>query len=361
MADTATQDQLNPLSCVTCRRRKVRCDRRNPCNHCTKAGIDCVFPTSSGRGFHHHPHDEASRQAKKKQTELLTRLRRLEGVVEDLTQQLRARDGSESSPNAPGSSAQRHRSLASTAEDFDDSASPFRAEDPEITKLGQHVGQLVIDESGTRYVGNTFWTAFQTEVSSAQSLPRITLLTCDQLSNIRQDFEDEDEDDLDGESNGNTSQLNRSTPGTSDVATPPRELFLFAPRGQVVHGDIKAPQPSQVPLLWQRYVENIDPFIKMLHIPSLQEQIFSIKGDYDTLTPGLEALLFGIYSSSVNTLSEDEVRRSFSALTCVGSRSDTLDRLGYTFAPKRTSSRAASRQVWSWLWPARIFSIRTTS
>jgi hypothetical protein len=162
MADASPREELQPLSCVTCRRRKVRCDRRNPCNHCTKAGIECVFPSSSGRGFHHHAHDEASRQAKKKQSELLGRLRRLEGVVEDLTEQLRTRAESESSPSAAGrssSSAQRQGSLVST----DDGLS--RAEDPEIVKLEQNVGQLVIDESGTRYVGNTFWTAFQTEVS----------------------------------------------------------------------------------------------------------------------------------------------------------------------------------------------------
>jgi hypothetical protein len=118
------------------------------------------------------------------------------------------------------------------------------------------------------------------------------------------------------ESSGNTSQPNRSTPGASDMTTPPRDFFLFAGRGPQYHGEIKDlhPLPSQLPLLWQRYVENIDPFIKMVHIPSLQEQIFSIKGNYDTLTPGLEALLFGIYRSSANTLSEDEVRLSRSML-----------------------------------------------
>jgi hypothetical protein len=170
MAEASKQDSLQPLSCVTCRRRKVRCDRRNPCNHCTKAGIDCVFPAASGRGLHHHPHDEATRQAKKKQTELLTRLRRLEGVVEDLTEQLKARG--ESSPSASGGSssgagtAGRQGSLASTSDRrASDLTSISRAEDPEVAKLGQHVGQLVIDESGTRYVGNTFWTAFQNEVS----------------------------------------------------------------------------------------------------------------------------------------------------------------------------------------------------
>lgn len=30
-------------SCLECRRRKLRCDRLAPCNHCAKASRDCVF------------------------------------------------------------------------------------------------------------------------------------------------------------------------------------------------------------------------------------------------------------------------------------------------------------------------------
>lgn len=30
-------------SCLECRRRKLKCDRSHPCNHCTKAKRDCVF------------------------------------------------------------------------------------------------------------------------------------------------------------------------------------------------------------------------------------------------------------------------------------------------------------------------------
>jgi len=30
-------------SCLECRRRKLKCDRSHPCNHCSKARRDCVF------------------------------------------------------------------------------------------------------------------------------------------------------------------------------------------------------------------------------------------------------------------------------------------------------------------------------
>lgn len=34
----------NPRTCVTCKRRKVKCDRANPCSNCIKAQIPCKYP-----------------------------------------------------------------------------------------------------------------------------------------------------------------------------------------------------------------------------------------------------------------------------------------------------------------------------
>jgi hypothetical protein len=34
----------NPRSCVTCKRRKVKCDRKSPCANCVKAQIQCKYP-----------------------------------------------------------------------------------------------------------------------------------------------------------------------------------------------------------------------------------------------------------------------------------------------------------------------------
>lgn len=34
----------NPRTCVTCKRRKVKCDRMSPCANCIKAQIQCKYP-----------------------------------------------------------------------------------------------------------------------------------------------------------------------------------------------------------------------------------------------------------------------------------------------------------------------------
>jgi hypothetical protein len=38
---------LQSRSCVVCRTRKVRCDRRSPCSNCRRANVACVYPTSN--------------------------------------------------------------------------------------------------------------------------------------------------------------------------------------------------------------------------------------------------------------------------------------------------------------------------
>ena len=44
MANTETSArELQPFSCLICRQRKVKCDRRDPCSNCVRACQDCNF------------------------------------------------------------------------------------------------------------------------------------------------------------------------------------------------------------------------------------------------------------------------------------------------------------------------------
>lgn len=42
-APAAGHHQLKRFSCLTCRQRKVKCDRRDPCSNCVKAARECSF------------------------------------------------------------------------------------------------------------------------------------------------------------------------------------------------------------------------------------------------------------------------------------------------------------------------------
>ena len=35
-------------SCLECRRRKIRCDRKQPCSYCPKVRVECIYPTMEG-------------------------------------------------------------------------------------------------------------------------------------------------------------------------------------------------------------------------------------------------------------------------------------------------------------------------
>lgn len=80
----------NPLSCSTCRIRKIRCDKKMPCCHCVKANTRCTFPTQR-KPRERKPHRKnrlPSEPAEAAGTGLAARLRSLEAQVSSLSSQL---------------------------------------------------------------------------------------------------------------------------------------------------------------------------------------------------------------------------------------------------------------------------------
>lgn len=220
------QPDLNPRSCVTCRRRKVRCDKRMPCGNCRRAAISCVFP-APGRAPRRPkaPKDPSSMPhqggeggsdggagGRSREQELLKRLRKLESIVEELSGQVEleqqagagvggsvgsggggalhhqhrsasghASPGNTTMPDstsgAPGSSSegQLQRPLTRTtsaqaapaAAGATSSLSPSRHvhDHSSMTDINRQFGRLVLNEPGrTRYVSSVFWSRINDEV-----------------------------------------------------------------------------------------------------------------------------------------------------------------------------------------------------
>ena len=170
--DESPLPNLNPRSCTTCRRRKVRCDKRHPCSNCQKAGIECVFP-GPGR---------APRRSKKPpDTELLARLRRLEGVVQSLGKGANGEDlvqeGDDNGIRRESTGDEQVQGTAPTAKkqesndkDRKRSNCPKKhREHKERTVLDKDFGRLVIEQGRSRYVSNGFWTSLTEEVSSGNT------------------------------------------------------------------------------------------------------------------------------------------------------------------------------------------------
>jgi hypothetical protein len=173
-------------SCVNCRRRKVRCDRRHPCAPCTRNKTECVFPVSGriprrGRDTN-YPNPPAQKQA-----ELLGRLRRLEAMVGDLGSQVEhaaaVSQGShpvESSTSAtssetgwPGHRLALQGQSASgkprTTRDGVQTGSGMAKGTSESPQVADEFGELVVASNGDLVVGNRFWTVFCKEVCSSSA------------------------------------------------------------------------------------------------------------------------------------------------------------------------------------------------
>ena len=66
--------------------------------------------------------------------------------------------------------------------------------------------------------------------------------------------------------------------------------------------------------LWQVYLDNVDPLLKLTHTPTLQKRVIEASGRISSrlsIDKDLEALLFNIYFISINSLTEAESVASF--------------------------------------------------
>lgn len=286
-ASQHTQKQLNPRSCVTCRRRKVRCNKRTPCSNCTKAGIECVFP-APGR---------APRKSKRPQdAELLSRLRRLEGVIEQI------REKKEESVSPPRQPQAADTSLAN--KDYEqpkqqsttvigngeresngrpneeiDCPYMFEPPDPKAVKphnIGNEFGRLVIDEGRSRYVSNRLWASLGDEIEEMQDIL---------------DPSSSDEDDY-------------PSPDSSTNSTGHDGFLLgFYSLSHSLRG--YHPNPEYISVLWNVYLENVAPLITILHTPTLKKLFDGPAQNPNLLDKNSEALVFTVYFVSIISMTSE--------------------------------------------------------
>lgn len=72
--------------------------------------------------------------------------------------------------------------------------------------------------------------------------------------------------------------------------------------------DLSSQHPDQATIfkLWQIYIDNVNPLLKVTHTPSLQPQIINAGSNVSAIKPPLNALMFSIYCIAILSLSEEE-------------------------------------------------------
>lgn len=81
--------------------------------------------------------------------------------------------------------------------------------------------------------------------------------------------------------------------------------LLFGSRQAAFELPTLHPEPVHIFRLWQVYIENVNPLLRVTHTPTLQGRIIEAASNLTNVTPALEALMFSIYSMAVLSLGED--------------------------------------------------------
>lgn len=87
--------------------------------------------------------------------------------------------------------------------------------------------------------------------------------------------------------------------------------FPFIVGGSVISVTSSHPSAIQIFQLWQIYINNVNPLLKLSHVSTLQAQIISAGANTSKIAKPLEALMFAIYFSAITSMTDDEVNATF--------------------------------------------------
>ncbi|MCJ1390838.1 hypothetical protein MMC18_003699 [Xylographa bjoerkii] len=276
-------------SCILCSQRKVKCDKIDPCSNCRKKGVACVFRA---------PAPPRRRKRRSPEAALLSRLKR----AEELLQSHRVtNDGKDDESHLVDS----HSDDMDVATSVEGQEVTSHTRETPIRSLAAENGRLIVEEGRSRYLENTLWKNLS-----------------DEFQDTKEIFHASSDDEAVEQSNQQNSFTSHPDGGDLMLGTRPKKPTVWRHH----------PSPMHIAVLWQTYLENVNPLTKILHAPTMQKQILEASGDLENVPRALEALMFAIYSLAVNSMTEEECQRVIGE-----ARLTLLDR--YTFATQQALLR----------------------
>ncbi|KAJ8106542.1 hypothetical protein OPT61_g9463 [Boeremia exigua] len=250
-----------PFSCVLCAQRKVKCDKRTGgCNNCTKARVPCIYKA---------PPPPRRRRKGVRHVDTTTKLRVYENALrnagidpESLLKQTPLLEDDHISHARPNV-----QNVGQTTLD--------QSEEPAATEIGV----LLTEHGKSRYLENGIWTSLRSEFRDLKEIL------------------DETSDD---------ESFNDNIDSLPDAFSPDGSRLMFGSPTSSTGLRPLHPRPVESFRLWQTYLENINPLIKLFHAPTVQQMLSQANGNLDELPRREEALLFAIYCIAVESLSDAE-------------------------------------------------------
>ncbi|KAJ9602382.1 hypothetical protein H2200_013237 [Cladophialophora chaetospira] len=241
------------LACVLCSQRKVKCDRRFPCSNCVKFRAECVPATVTKR----------QRRRRLPERDLSDRLRQYEDLLRRNNIAFEPLMKEPAGDNEPAN---------------DDNADDSDGLDMSTPTTGAG--------SESRYEAKNI------------------------LFSITRGFRDAV---IDSESPADEALQENTIKQAWVDSVDHADHLLFGARAATVDISTLHPDPVQIFKLWQIYLDNVNPLLKVTHTPSLQGRIIEAASNVTAIHPVLEALMFSIYCTSVLSLQVEECQAMFGA------------------------------------------------
>ena len=279
-----------------------------------------------------------------RETELLKRLRKLEGVVQELSggqgvdvdgvgsgsgsgrNRIRSptRDVLCYAPLAHASPENRAGSEAGSsihkveAGDMEEGNPVTRKWLQRLVNIGdgppqgdimhREMGKLVIDPQKSNY-GHDNLEIFESLKDGVAGIREILEGDEEEEGGSRKGNEGSEEDDEEGEPDyDELPDIFNFKPSSSNG----HQSFIFGYSSSTVDLRSLHPLPSQIPFFWSTYVENVDPLMKIFHVPTMNVAIRELQATKcENLSSSMEAALFSIYYSVISSMSQSEVEANF--------------------------------------------------
>ncbi|KAM0325463.1 hypothetical protein ACHAQA_007450 [Verticillium albo-atrum] len=245
-----------PYSCQACARRKVKCDKTTPtCSSCRKGRLECVYQAPAPRARKRKPGEADGEE------DVHEKLARYEHI-------LRQNGLLEAAGVAP-SKAKDEETL----------------EDPIFPLWNLPSGKLVVGQGKSRYVNSHLWRNLGDD-------------EMERLADENGDENAEEEDDAEDAEDQTVGGI-ASLPGSDPLTV----AFMGASHQNLIQYH---PSHTKAMSLWATYVENVEPIIKVLHIPSTLRMVESTSQQPALVSKADECLLFAIYHFAVMSMTDQE-------------------------------------------------------
>ncbi|KAI1799956.1 putative C6 transcription factor [Daldinia bambusicola] len=245
---------LKSYSCVICRQRKVKCDRRSPCSNCVKAEKPCDF-VAPVRG--------KRKRTKPPKESLRAKLRRYEELLKSYGAKIEPSDEVDDSDS---------ESAASHPHDDEMVTSRSTSHSDPVFKSEESKPKLITKEGTSRYFDITPW------------------------ATIGDEFQHPEVGEPSEEANFYESGI------------------FFESEPSYAFENVSSLHPSLATLekMKEMFLDRIDPLMKILHIPTFWTVLTDVLRNPQGRRPrSLEALIFSFYFVVITSMTDKEAREMF--------------------------------------------------